>query len=392
MRILMVHPHDIYDDNEPWTVRITYLAQELRKLGHEIKLVYHLYDPKTDREQAVKRQEYDFETIPLFRGAFEIRRNYSILSPLAHWSDIVHFQKCTNYVAIPAIAAAYYHGRPVHYDWDDWEQAIFDQDNHNPIGSWIYFGQMEKYLVRLVDTISVASNGLQDLCGERSFPEERSFFVPVGGDLAAFSPEVDGSEIREKHKLDGKVVLYQGQISGANYVHLYLQAVKLVLEKRSDVSFLVVGGGDKLDDARKLAGELGVDGRVIFTDLVPHAMVPKYIAAADVAVASFADNKQARCKSPLKVVEYMAAGKAIVASRMGEVPRMIGEAGLLVDPESPEEMAGAIEQLLDDGTLRSKLGREARLRAEGIYNWSNSAKTLVEAYSQALRYHYGISS
>ena len=86
----------------------------------------------------------------------------------------------------------------------------------------------------------------------------------------------------------------------------------------------------------------------------------------------------------------MAAGRAIVASRMGEVVHMIGEAGVLVSPESPEEMATAVDRLLDDEQLRQELGRKARSRARKIYNWTNSAGTLSRAYAQALRHHHGL--
>ncbi len=78
-------------------------------------------------------------------------------------------------------------------------------------------------------------------------------------------------------------------------------------------------------EAKKLAHELRLNDHLIFTGEVPHLDIPLYIAAADVTVACFEDNEQSRCKSPLKVVEYMASGKAIVASRMGEIQKMIGD-------------------------------------------------------------------
>ncbi len=205
----MVHPHDIYHDIEPWTVRITYLAQEFVKVGHEVKLIYHLREPSMDERVARTRQDFPYETISFHRlGSGLIRRCFEF-EKIAAWSDIIHFQKCTHYAAIPAIFAAYFHGRPVHYDWDDWEQSIFEQDNHNPLGSWIYFQQMEKHLLKLVDTVSIASNGLRKLTERFGFPQDRVFFVPVGADLNVFSPAVDGTDIRQKHGWKGKIVIYQ---------------------------------------------------------------------------------------------------------------------------------------------------------------------------------------
>lgn len=386
----MVHPHDIYHDLEPWTVRITYLAQELVRMGHEVQMVYFLFDPHKDAKEASLHQGYEFHTIPLHRDPMSMVHNFKIMQEVAYWADVVHFQKCSNYAAVPAVAAAYFQGRPLHYDWDDWEQAIFEKDNKNPIGSWIYFQQMEKHLLKVVDTVSVASGGLEQLCRKLKFPSERTFFIPVGGDMEVFSPLVNGAEVRKKHNFNRNLVLYQGQLSGSNYVYLYLQAAKHLLEKRQDVDFVVVGGGDRLEQAVKLADELGISENVTFTDKVPHRMVPKYIAAADVVVATFENNSQVLCKSPLKVIEYMSSGKPIVASNVGEVPRMVGDCGMLVEPESSMEIAEKIDLLLDDENLRTTLGKKARQRAEKMYSWKNSAKTLVSSYHHALKYHHAI--
>jgi len=109
-------------------------------------------------------------------------------------------------------------------------------------------------------------------------------------------------------------------------------------------------------------------------------MVPQYIAAADVAVACFEDNKQTRCKSPLKIVEYLASGKAIVASDMGEAAKMVRGCGVLVKPGDEISLAHGIEQLLDDPQLRTQLGLKARKRAEEKYNWGVTASNLLQAY------------
>jgi glycosyltransferase involved in cell wall biosynthesis len=390
MKIMMVHPHDVYHDMEPWTVRITYLALELVRAGHEVQLVYHLFDPHRDVPSASRRQEFPFRTIPLHRDPRKLFHNFSRMEKIAHWADIVHFQKCSNYAAVPAVAAAYYQGRPIHYDWDDWEQAIFEKDNKNPVGSWIYFQQMEKHLLKVVDTVSTASKGIQALSQKMSFPDDRTFYIPVGADMDVFSPRVDGTRIRKEYGLDKKIVLYQGQLSGSNYVYLFLRAAEKILNKRDDVHFVVVGGGDKLDDAVKVARDCNIGDKVLFTNRVPHKQVPQFIASADVVVASFENNSQVICKSPLKVIEYMASGKAIVASRVGEVPDMIGDSGILTDPSNSTDMAEAVEMLLENSRLRLELGRKARLRAQKMFSWKNSAGTLTQAYHTALKYHHGL--
>ena len=125
MNILMIHPHDIYSDIEPWTVRITNIAKEFVNRGHQVKLVYHLLDTNLPLEVAVQRQEYAFETIPLIRFQRTLIRKINYINQLAEWADVIHFQKCFPHAAIPAVWVAYRHSKPIHYDWDDWEYEIY---------------------------------------------------------------------------------------------------------------------------------------------------------------------------------------------------------------------------------------------------------------------------
>jgi len=387
MNILMIHPHDVYDDLEPWTVRITCLAEELVQRGNVVKLVYHLRDPLADCHEAGARQEFSFETIPLPRFMPGLLNRCRAMERFAHWADVVHFQKCHHYSALPAVFGAYYHRRPIHYDWDDWEQRIFELDNDNRIGSWIFFNQMEKQLLKLVDTVSVASEGLRSLAVQLGFPEDRIFAVPVGVDLQLFSPKTAG-ETTKKASDAAPVVLYHGQISGANYVHLFIRAAAKIATRWKDVRFLVVGGGDHLDEAKDLAAHLDSGHRIVFTGEVPHRKVPEYIAQADIAVACFEDNEQSRCKSPLKLVEYMASGAAIVASRVGEVPRMLGDCGILVEPDSVDAIVLGIEKLLAQPELRLSLSIKARKHAEKNHGWAIRARTMTDAYMRAMSIHH----
>ena len=94
----MIHPHDIYSDLEPWTVRITYIAQEFVKQGHEVKLIYHMLDTNKSPEEMKYRQEFPFEVIPLIRYSRTLVNKMKIVKDIARWADVVHFQKCFFYV------------------------------------------------------------------------------------------------------------------------------------------------------------------------------------------------------------------------------------------------------------------------------------------------------
>jgi len=385
MNILMLHPHDIYSQSEPWTVRITYLATELVKRSHRVRLVYHLLDPSVGLAEASKRQEFPFDTIPSYRWQFALFAKMRYISELGQWADIIHFQKCFPHVSVPSIYASYKQDKPVHYDWDDWEYGIYNYAPMNRIvGKSIDI--FEKVLPKIVDTVSVASDELWKKCRALGVPDHRIFEAHVGADIEKFHPRVDGSEIKKWHNIEGPIVLYLGQLHGAQYAELFLHAAKMLLERGVNTTFMVVGTGERFGELFHLAESLRIAHKIVFTGAVDHNLIPKYIAAADVAVACFEDTEQTRCKSPLKVVEYLATGKAIVASRMGEVTKMLdgGKCGILVEPGNAEQLADGIQKILSDPNLKRDLGIRARRRAEEKYNWGVTANNLLTAYEFAL--------
>ncbi len=383
MNILMLHPHDIYSNSEPWTVRITYLASEFVKRGHNVRLIYHLIDPRISLEDATARQEYPFTTIPAYRGQFALVAKMRSVLEFARWADVIHFQKCFPHVSVPALWAGYRLGKPVHYDWDDWEFGIY---NYNPMNRFVgsIIDVFEKHLPRMVDSISVASESIRRMAIKRGVPESRLFDGHVGADLDRFRPDIDGARVRAEHHIDGEIVLYLGQLHGAQYLELFLASARAVMDRGRTPTFLIVGGGERFGELFQIAEDMGVGHKVVFTGAVDHELIPEYVAAADVAVACFADTPQVRTKSPLKICEYLAAGKAIVASRVGEVVRMVGDAGILVEPGDADAIADAVVSLLDDPDKRRAMSEKARRRAETEFNWGVTAERMLTAYEMIL--------
>ncbi len=379
----MIHPHDIYSSLEPWTVRITAIAEEFVKKGHEVKLVYF---PLPDNERGKLRcKEFkEFETIPFNRGKWSFLKNIVRMWKLAKDADIIHFQKCFAIGSLPALFAAYLRNKPVHYDWDDWELKIYQ---FSP-PSWIvgiYLNIMETLMPRLVDTLSVSSENIKRLALKKGAKENRIVYAHVCADLEKFNPRINDRDIKKKYGINSPIVLYLGQLHGGQYAELLLRAVKIISIKKLNTVFMIVGSGADLNRLKGLAKELGVDKNVIFTGAVEYSLVPKYLAAADIAVACFEDNDLTRSKSPLKIVEYMAAGKAIVASDVGEVPTMLAGSGILTEPGNVYSLAKGILKFLEDEKLRKDCEKKARKRAEEEYRWEVTANNLLRAYDVAIK-------
>ncbi len=389
MRVLMVHPHDIYEPLEPWTVRITSIATALVHMGCEVKLVYHLARHEVPPELAAHRQEFPFEVIPLVRHARFGLKKMSILTRLAGWADVVHYQKCFAHASLPATTAAFLRGIPVHYDWDDWEAAIYRSGPHDPkVAEKI--DALERALPRLADTVSVASSALREQALALGVPEDRLSWAPVGADLRRFHPHRDGRPLRIAMELgEAPLAVYVGQLHQAQFAELFVRAALELRHRMPEARFAVVGSGTRERELRQLADSLELDSVMRFTGSVPHEEAADWMAAANVAVACFEDTPQVRTKSPLKVVEYMASGKAIVASAVGEVVEMLdkGRCGHLVQPGSVSSLVDGMEGLLRDPARREELGRLARARAESTFSWGATAARIHAAYRRGRELH-----
>ncbi len=394
MRILLLHPHD--PRYCPWTIRMVKLAEELARAGHRPTVVFPDLEMKIENLKQLRKQKV-WEIPRDGPVAYEallgrdrhLGRNMRALLARRREFDLVHIQKCYPNAVLPGLFLAYLADLPVHYDWDDNESAILDA---LPKGDIYPFRRLARYFERVlpdyVETLSVSSEGIRQLALRLKVPEERIFKIPVGADLRQFSPEVSGEKVKKvlgiHPKKPAPVVLYQGQLEGAHHAELLIDAAPQILNQHPDARFLVVGGGRGLEPLKERARSAELARAFTFTGYLKRELVPQYIAAADVVVACFESNAVTRCKSPLKLAEYLASGKAIVASDVGDVGMMLGDAGLLVPPGSAEHLAEGVLALLSSPERRETCARRARRRAENIYNWARGAGILQEAYARAI--------
>lgn len=384
MKILMVHPHEVFSLSEPWTTRIVNLGRELADAGNEVKVIYFPLEWKSP--QPFNRMGVEFVPFCRRAGFRFLFRNCARMAALARWADIVHFQKCFHYAALPALWSGWLRDKPLHYDWDDWEEMIYYESAVPPVpGIGRFLRTLERTIPRMVDTVSVSSERLRRVCLDVGVADDDIFHVPVGADIAAFKPGIDGDGVRRRYGIRDPLVLYLGQLHGGQYVGLFIEACRILCDKGVKAKFMIVGDGVRAQELKDLARKYNLADTLFFTGAVPAGDVPQYIAACDVAVACFEDTEVTRCKSPLKIAEYLACGKPIVASMVGEVGRMVGDAGELVPPGDPRALADKIGYLLREPQLRRQLGEKARRRSTEVYNWKVSARTLLSAYMKACR-------
>jgi glycosyltransferase involved in cell wall biosynthesis len=145
------------------------------------------------------------------------------------------------------------------------------------------------------------------------------------------------------------------------------------------VRVAVVGEGPIRESLEELIGELGLGAVVSLLGTWPHEDVPDFVEALDVAVSSSDFEGM-----PLAVMEFLAAGKPVVATAVGGVPDLIedGVQGLLVPPQRPGELADAIASLLRDPERRRRLGEAGRERQRVEFDFERMVRALEERYRE----------
>lgn len=236
---------------------------------------------------------------------------------------------------------------------------------------------LEGHKLRRADAVTVVSGALRDfLVKQHGLSPDTFDVVPNGADLERFHPELPSDpDLPDNLRGDAPVVGFVGSFEKWHGTDLLAAMVCRVGEARDDVHFLLVGDGPERVDVERATAGLG--DRVHFTGKVPHSRVPGLVAAFDVGVVAEAGFYM----SPLKLFEWMAAGRAAVAPCYGPLEEVIddGVHGLLFPPRDIDTLCGAVLRLLDDGALRQRLGRAAAERAHGSLSWQDNARRVLAA-------------
>ncbi|MCD4678476.1 MAG: glycosyltransferase family 4 protein, partial [Desulfobacula sp.] len=183
----------------------------------------------------------------------------------------------------------------------------------------------EKKTIKGADKIFVINKGLKDYAVEMGGSANKISVIPAGVDLDKFNPRVDGSPIREKYgiKKDDVLLFFMGWIydfSGMKEV-----AESLSITDNENIKLMIVGEGDLYEALLKMKSEKNLDGKLILTGKVPFEEIPEHIAAADICLLPAYKNEIMMNIVPIKVYEYMAMGKTVIATNLPGLQKEFGE-------------------------------------------------------------------
>lgn len=241
--------------------------------------------------------------------------------------------------------------------------------------------RVERFVWQRADAIVTITSYFRDLILETGVAPERVFVIPNAVDDAAFRAAGDGAEVRARLGLDGKVTIgYVGAINFWRRVDLLVNAFAHLAARHPSAHLVLIGDGPDREGVAERARALGLDGRVTFTGKVPHAEIPAHLAALDVAVIPHSNTYG----SPMKLFEYMAAGRLVVAPWLPPIVSVIGEddGGVLFPPLDEAGLTAALDGLLADPIRRRTLGARAREKVMSDYVWRRHAETILTIFGR----------
>lgn len=357
----------------------------LRALGVELAIISNDliagFDASDERFTVVPP-----ETIGGTRALFDMHNNLvftrAAVPLIEHANPDFIYQRYARF-SWAGVAASVRTGRPLFLEYNGSE--VWVGKHWDRVGSLGLLERYERLNLQAAARIFVVSEVERRNLEARGVAAEKIVLNPNAVDVETFQPGVGGAAMRRDLGIEETDLLagFVGTFGPWHGVVQLAEAIKLIPENVR-LRFLFVGSGSLRERVEEiLRSEVGAR-RVIFTGAVEHGRVPALLDACDILVAPhvpLADGSDF-FGSPTKIFEYMAMGKAIVASRLGQIGEVLSdeETALLVEPGNINELAAALVRVTESSELRARLGPNAREAAVKNHTWGHNARRVLDAY------------
>jgi len=234
--------------------------------------------------------------------------------------------------------------------------------------------------------IVVITQKLRDLFIEQGIPENKILVAPSGVELRDFDIEDDKEKYRRELNLpENKIIIgYVGRLetmAKEKGIDILIKAFKILKEENEDILLCIVGGPiERIKGYQDLAKKIGLkEKEIIFTGQIRQKLIPKYLKSFDFLTMPYPWTEHyAFYMSPLKLFEYMASKRPIVASDLPSIREILNENNsLLVEPDNPKRLAEGIKNVLGNSNFSAKISNQAFQDVQN-YTWQKRAGKILE--------------
>jgi glycosyltransferase involved in cell wall biosynthesis len=361
------------------------LAAELVKRGHEVAIFLVPYDNPNDSSkeevlEGVRIVNMQVSRVSRLRQVPVLVKR--LCNAVEHYSaGVVHVFKPKGYAGAVCSLLSMKGFRSLVLDCDDWEG--WGGWNDVKTYPWIvkeYIDCQEKWLIRRVPVVTVASRVLERRAVELRSSTHGVFYIPNCGasrktDTASeLARSATGDRAKKSFGLpDGPAILYGGHFDPADDIMFFCRAAEYPA-RRVGATMVFVGDGPQLSEVKEFfANREGI--MVRFFPRLPYEQFLHLVTASDIAAFPFPDTPIYRAKCSARIVDYMSMGKAILTTAIGQNTDYIvdGVSGILAPPRDEASFGRGLEKLLLDPQLRARLGQSAKERVKGMFSWDGVA-------------------
>jgi PEP-CTERM/exosortase A-associated glycosyltransferase len=270
-----------------------------------------------------------------------------------------------------------------------WEDATVDQQRKRRITlRYLLARQLETFVVRRADAVVGISRSILLDLEARGIAPDKFFYVSNGVDTSRFVPRPKDMSLAEKLGLDGVPTLgFIGTLFPWEGIAWLVRAAVSLRAKGFIFKMLLVGDGNDAGEVRKAIQENDAESYILFVGRVPHDQIEQYYSVIDVLVYPRHSMRLTELVTPLKPLEAMALGKAVLGSDVGGIRELIDPevTGVLFKAGDINDFEKQAIRLLGDAKFRSLLGASARQKIATEKDWKTLAHTYESVYATATR-------
>jgi glycosyltransferase involved in cell wall biosynthesis len=385
MKILYISSEDMRKEGAGKTHFIE-VAQNLVKLGNELLILLPGYQP-------YDRKNYGLNVcyVPTFRKntlsylLYEIVSFFYLTFYILNWKPDVIYLRQGLFEVFPPILARLF-GVPYVIEKNGLMEDEFRSRGFSEIVIKI-LRLAEEINFRLSDKIVCVTEGIKrEIVRRYKVNEGKLMVIPNGANIELFRP-LDKRECRRKLGLEENAfyVGFVGSFAPWQGLEILIEAAKRVKEQGyAQIKYILVGDGEQESLLRQKVREYKLEQEIRFTGRVAYEQVVNYINTFDVCY--LCKERLSFGFSPLKLYEYLACGRPVIASRVDGVKEVIeeGKCGYLFEPGDAEELAKRIIQSYQERDALQEMGLRGRRLVENKYSWRMTAKRIVKVLNEII--------
>ncbi len=244
------------------------------------------------------------------------------------------------------------------------------------------FSKLIRMKFKKADAIITQTETLKKILSK--FYNGKIFVIPNGVDTNFFEKNNNSFDVRKRYSVDKNIpiITFMGAFREWHGVQDIPEISKKINTELEPV-FILVGSGPLFNEVKKKK-----TSNMIFESRLNHFEIPAVLSQSDILIAPFNTNRFKSLETygfywcPVKLFEYMAAGKPIVSYNFSEIKKIVGESSLLSEPDNIDGFVDNLNTLIENPKLRKRMGEYGKKFANENYDWQKRAKDTLKVYEE----------